>query len=90
MNLEYVVCILGVIACLLILSRTIKNYKLLNDKYDELQASICLLNCQNGLFKSEDFFYMKNSGKNPCETLEKIEYTDYIGECNVFMEKMNK
>lgn len=86
MDLEYVICILGVISCVLILLGTIKNYKLLNDRYNELQVSICLSNCQNGLFKTEDFFYMKNSGVNPCEFLESIEYVDYIENCDIFME----
>lgn len=90
MNLEYAVYILGIIACALILAKTIKNYKVLNRKYKELQASICLSNCQNGLFKSEDFFYMKNSGVNPCESLGNIEYVDYIGNCSIFMEKKCK
>lgn len=90
MYLEYVVCILGIIACALILLRTVRNYKLLNDKYDELQVSICLSNCPNGLFKTEDFFYMKNSGVNPCELLENIEYVDYIGNCNIFVERKYK
>lgn len=87
MNIEYVICILGVVACVLVLIRTTRNYKMLNDKYNELQVSICLSNCQNGLFKTEDFFYMKNSGVNPCEPLESIEFVDYIGNCDIFMER---
>lgn len=88
MNLEYLICIFGIIACVFIFLKTIRNYKLLNNRYVELQASICLLNCQNGLFKTEDFFYMKNGGVSPCKPLENIEYIDYIGKCNVFMEKI--
>lgn len=87
MYLEYVICILGVIACSLILLKNIKNYKLLNDRYNELQVSICLSNCQNGLFKTEDFFYMKNGGVNPCDALDSIEYVDYIENCNIFVER---
>lgn len=90
MGLEYLVYILGIIACVLILERTVRNYKLLKEKYDELQVLICLSNCQNGLFKTEDFFYMKNCGVNPCEPLENIEYIDYIQNCNIFMEKKYK
>ena len=33
MDLEYIVYILGIIACVLIIERTIKNFKLLNDKF---------------------------------------------------------
>lgn len=90
MNLEYVFCVLGIIACVLILLRTIKNYKLLNDKYHKLQVSICLSNCKNGLFKTKEFFYMQNSGVDPCESSKGIAYVDYIGNCNFFMEKKYK
>lgn len=86
MNLEYVICVLGIITCVFILLRTIRNYKLLNNRYVELQTSICLSNCQNGLFKTEDFFYMKNDGINPCEPINVIQYIDYIGKSDVFME----
>lgn len=87
MNLEYAVCILGIITCVLILVKSIKNYKLLQNKYNALQVSICLSNCQNGLFKTEDFFHMENSGVNPCKPLNNIEYVDYIGGYSLFMEK---
>lgn len=88
MGIEYIICTFGIILCVLILFRTVRNYKVLNSKYIELQTSICLSNCQNNLFKTEDFFQMKNGGANPCEPLEKIEYVDYIGASNIFMEKM--
>jgi hypothetical protein len=90
MDLEYIVYILGIIACVLIIERTIKNFKLLNDKYNELQVSLCLLNCQDSLTKTKDFFYMKNSGVDPCKSLEHIGYVDYIEDCNIFMERRHK
>ena len=30
------------------------------------------------LIKSNDFLKMKNSGKNPCDTLSDIHFTDYF------------
>lgn len=90
MSNVYVICVLGILICGGILFRTVKNYKLLKHKYMELQTSICLSNCSNEFFKTEDFFFMKNSGSSPCEPLEKIEYVDYIGSCNIFMERNDK
>lgn len=87
MKLEYIICFLGIIICILIMLKTLRNYKLLNSKYIELQTSICVSNCQNGLFRNEDFFYMKNDGSSPCEPISIIQYTDYIGTCNVFMRR---
>lgn len=88
MIIEYVIYILGILACGLVLFKTIKNYKILNNKYIELQTSICLSNCQNNFFKTEDFFMMKNGGTSPCEPMEKIKYVDYIGISNIFVEKI--
>lgn len=86
-NLEYATYILGIIICIFILLKTVKNYKLLKNKYVELQASIYLPNCQKGLLKTKDFFKMKNDGISLCKPLGSIEYVEYIGKCNIFMEK---
>lgn len=64
--------------------KTLGNYKMLNNKCIEWQTSICMLNCQNGLFKNKDFFYMRNDGSSLCELMNVIQYTDYIGTSNVF------
>lgn len=84
MSIIYVICVLGILVCGVILLRTVNNYKLLEHKYIELQAALCFANCSDSLFKSEDFFYMKNSGTSPCEPLKKIDYVDYLGACDFF------
>lgn len=33
---------------------------------------------------------MKNSGVDPCKSLEHIGYVDYIEDCNIFMERRHK
>ena len=60
MSIEYIIFALGILACLLILVRALRNYKLLNSKYMKLQTAICLNNCPNSFFKTKDFFFMKN------------------------------
>ena len=55
-----ILCILGILACGLILVKAIKNYKILNNKYIELQTSICLSYCQEYFFKTDSIFIMEN------------------------------
>lgn len=85
--LIYTACVVLIVMNLLILSKSIKNYKCLNRKYLDSQVRCCLLNLENGLFKEKKFFYMQNGRISPCEPIDDIEYKDYIGKSNLFMEK---
>lgn len=66
----------------MILLKTIKNFKLLNIKYIELQTSI-YKNYQGELFKTEDFFRMKDNKFR--KSINVIQYIDYIEKSNLFI-----
>lgn len=85
--LIYIACVVLIVMNLLILAKSIKNYNRLNKKFLDSQAKYCLFNLKNGILKEKTFFHMKNGGLNPCESTKNIEYMDYIGKSNLFVEK---
>lgn len=88
MNIEIVSSLFGIVASIAILVKTIKNYILLRSKYKNLQTNVLLSDYKNSLFKTKDFFYMKNGGTNPCEPVNDIEYISYIKANDIFMERI--
>lgn len=88
--------VLGVLAMLLaiivgamIIIKARSNSIDLNDKYIRFIARVLSPVCdfKGGILKPAPFFSMLNGGENLCRESKEIEYTDYLKNCSLLVEK---
>ena len=77
----------GILMGIIFIIKSFRIYVATRERFYRERAEKCVRICENSLIKSEDFFFMRNDGKDLCDTKRNIKYIDCISECDFFMRK---